>query len=728
MVREGFIAAGLYAAMLALTSTSWAQTPTPAPKPAAAPVYVWQNVEILGGGFVPGVVFHPTEKGLVYARTDIGGAYRYDPLAGRWVQMLDFLGRADSQLYGVLSIGLDPQNPDRVYLAAGEYLGGNARKGAILISKDRGKTFTKTELPFWLGGNADGRSTGERLVVDPKNPQTLWLGTSRDGLWRSDDGALNWTKTTLPAEHVLWVLPDGKGGLYAGVEAKDGKSFYASQDNGLTWATVAGTPKGLMPHHAEFDAGGKLFMTFADAPGPNGVKDGAVRTYDPDNGHWFDITPLKPSSETFGYAGLSLDRQKPGTLVVSTLNRWGSGDEIFRSTDSGKSWKPLSEKSAFETSQAPWLLPYAGGKHDHLGHWIGDIDIDPFDSSRVFYVTGYGLWENRELASIDSGAKLNWRFTNQGLEETAVLELISPPTGAPVFSALGDIGGFRHDDLTSAQNSTYFHPNGVHTRGMDFAEDKPSLIVRTSDRPPFGYYSEDGGKTWTGFASHPVTVTGNDYQTMGIGVSADGASWVWMPAKSEPYVSTDKGQTWVKSSGAPVNSEYHIFPIADRVNPKKFYLYDNRKKTVYASEDGGLTFKVATTSAVDWGGRMRAAPGNEGHLWVGGWNGLNVSDDGGKTFTTMFGIQEAWAVAFGKSAPGETYPALFVWGKLNDREGLYFSSDLGGRWVRLTTPSKQFGSIRGVMAGDPKVFGRLYIGTDGRGVLYGDFKLPEAAK
>jgi hypothetical protein len=38
-----------------------------------------------------------------------------------------------------------------------------------------------------------------------------------------------------------------------------------------------------------------------------------------------------------------------------------------------------------------------------------------------------------------------------GLEETAVLDLISPPSGAPLISGLGDVAGFRHTNLTPSR-------------------------------------------------------------------------------------------------------------------------------------------------------------------------------------------------------------------------------------------------------------------------------------
>ena len=67
--------------MIALAFLIPATAQNPARKPASEP-YVWKNVQMVGGGFVDGIIFHPTAKGVRYARTDMGGAYRLTPRPG----------------------------------------------------------------------------------------------------------------------------------------------------------------------------------------------------------------------------------------------------------------------------------------------------------------------------------------------------------------------------------------------------------------------------------------------------------------------------------------------------------------------------------------------------------------------------------------------------------------------------------------------------------------------
>src|SRR5882672_5361304 len=75
---------------------------------ATADPYTWKNVRIDGGGFVPGIIFNQTEANLIYARTDIGGAYRWDQANQRWIPLLDWVGQNNWGYNGVVSIATDP--------------------------------------------------------------------------------------------------------------------------------------------------------------------------------------------------------------------------------------------------------------------------------------------------------------------------------------------------------------------------------------------------------------------------------------------------------------------------------------------------------------------------------------------------------------------------------------------------------------------------------------------
>lgn len=77
--------------LLALLGTATLTLAVPATLalPTASTPYTWRNVTVGGGGFAPGIVFSPVERGLAYLRTDMGGAYRFDAHAGRWTALED---------------------------------------------------------------------------------------------------------------------------------------------------------------------------------------------------------------------------------------------------------------------------------------------------------------------------------------------------------------------------------------------------------------------------------------------------------------------------------------------------------------------------------------------------------------------------------------------------------------------------------------------------------------
>ncbi|OKK21824.1 carbohydrate-binding protein [Streptomyces sp. CB00455] len=693
------------------TNQQWRLVKTAKAQGAATGPYVWNNAQVVGGGYVTGLVFNPREKGLLYARTDMGGAYRWDAAAEQWIPLTDWAGEKDWNLLGIDALATDPVDPDRLYLSAGTYTNSWAGNGAILRSTDRGRTFQRTDLPFKLGANEDGRGAGERLAINPADNGTLLLGTRKNGLWRSTDHGVTWGQvSSFPVKDgassgagISFVTygPAGSKTIYVGVADKS-TSLYRSTDGGSTWQAVSGQPTGQMPQHGVLSGDGSLYLTYTNVLGPNGVTAGSVWKYTPAGGAWKNVSP---SNGSYGFSGLAVDPQKPSTVMVTTLDRWWPQDEVYRTTDGGTSWKAQAAKSERDASGAP----YVG---TGIGHWMSALAIDPFNSGHVLYGTGSGIWRSKDAGATDSGGTSHWSVGARGLEETSLMDAVAPPGGATVITSMGDLGGFRHDSLTKVPAGRLDHPMMITSTDIDFAQSNPSVMVRVGrggDKD--GAYSTDGGSTWTGFASEPVG-SGDSGQ---VALAADGSAIVWTEAGQAPYRSTDKGANWSKVSGLGNGAVV----VADRSSAKSFYSLSDG--TLYASTDGGATFAARATHLPS--GQLTAVPGIAGDLWIsGGGKGLLHSTDGGRTFTTLPTVQSASALGFGKAAPGAGYQALYLIGTVKDVTGVFRSTDKGATWLRVNDDAHQWGGIGavGVITGDPDTYGRVYVGTNGRGLQYGD--------
>jgi hypothetical protein len=166
-------------------------------------------------------------------------------------------------------------------------------------------------------------------------------------------------------------------------------------------------------------------------------------------------------------------------------------------------------------------------------------------------------------------------------------------------------------------------------------------------------------------------------------------------------------------------------PVADPVNPRKFYVYDGAGLLV--STDGGVSF--APRAALPAGGSnvVRTAPGREGDVWVAlNGGGLARSTDSGASFVRLASVAAAGAVGFGKAAPGTSYPALYLWGTVGAVRGLFRSTDQGASWTRINDDAHEYGGPANgrFVIGDMNTFGVVYMSTAGRGIAYGK---PQAA-
>jgi len=686
--------------------------------------YRWKSVRMGGGGFVSGLIPSRARAGLWYARTDVGGAYRWTETSGSWTPLTDWVSEDETGFLGVESIALDPHAPERVYMLVGiSYFNGG--KSAILRSADFGQTFSVSDVTtqFTAHGNGMGRQSGERLAVDPNDGRILFTGTRDRGLFRSPDSGASWQRV---AALDVTATPNGNGiafvifdpgtvesaaptsRIIVGISRSAEDNLYLSTDGGQSFAPIAGQPRGLTPQRAALSSTGVLHVTYGNGPGPHGTSaeamdKGAIWKVDTKSGAWTDISPLRgPANRAF--CGISIDNQNPERLLATTINTylqqpWGFGDRIFISEDDGQSWVDLIAKKrvAMDPNGFPWIK-------DHAIHWAGSIEIDPFDSAHALVTSGNGVFMTEDL-----GATLStWKFAVEGLEETVPLDAVSLP-GGPLLSVIGDYDGFVHADLSVSPPAGLLSPSMGTTHGLAVAAQKPNILARSGSEL---YLSTDGAAHWSKLERPSKDKNGH------LALSADGAVLLWS-ANSVVQRTATLGSSWSRVKGLTFDAA----PLADSVDANVFYAYDPGSGAFHVSTDAGKSFVPRAKLAPGGAERIRNVPGVASDVWVPlHGKGLARTRNAGREFEAVAGIASCTAIGFGAPAPGKSFPAVYMWGAPEaGPAGVYRSDDAGANWLRVNDDAHEYGGLANgqFILGDANVYGRVYMSSAGRGILFG---------
>ena len=666
--------------------------------------YRWANVAIGGGGFVTGIHLHPQQKDLVYIKTDNGGFYRWNSADKTWIPLTDRFPLAKANYYGGEALAVDPNNPNIVYIAAGQYTAWEL-KGTIFKSSDRGNTWTKLNIDLPMGGDQDQRWTGERLAVNPLNSNIIFFGSRKDGLWKSTDAGTTWSKVTsftptLTDEiGIVSIVFDRQisGLVYANVY---GDGIYKSTDMGVTWSKITGSP--IQTQRMAVANNSTLYVTHRSG----------VSKYT--NGVWTNITPN--SNETF-FNGLTVNPTNPNDLLV-VLGQ-STSTKIYRTLDGGTTW---TEKKVSVNETIPWH-----NSDDPFAIWTSAIEFDPNIPDRVWLSYGFGTWKTDNI----NANPVVWTNYVRGIEQTVSFSLLAPPKGPVLLSGVADINGFYHDNGLNAYPSKTFSRSGAEgmiTMGFAYSENEPLRVVRVGgtewNSTYSGATSTDGGLTWQKFKQW----TANQIP-LRVAVSATNPNlFVVVVSKSQSLRTTDGGASWSKVSGLP-NSQENLWywgqPLAaDRVDGNRFYYYSGGK--LYRSNDGGASFSVVnssfpTDSSSDLQCGLKTVPGIKDEVWLSlDKSGLFRSNDGGQTFTKLSSVEQSYLFAFGKPPTGSNIPALYLYGKVAGMgEGIFRSLDRGETWIRIDSLQNPIGNQPNVMEGSWQEFGLVFIGTNGRGIFYG---------
>lgn len=286
----------------------------------------------------------------------------------------------------------------------------------LFKSKNGGQNWTR------IVRGLDNQFNLSNLVISPKNSQILYISSSEDGIYKSEDEGESWNKLDLGLDKFnIDLLAVSRSDPDWVLAAEAEKGLYQTKDGGKTWSTVKinntkTTAIAFSPQKPELAAVGdnlgnislsndggatwQLQGTIEEAGKINAIafsptsestlfvgteKKGIFQT--PDLGSSFAAINQKNLDKNIRDIVISGNSPTDSWLWVST---WDKG--VFLSKDGGKQWENVSN-GLTKDSQADDL------KSPHFD----DLEISPnFEQDKTLFVGGFdGLFQSTD------GAK-NW--------------------------------------------------------------------------------------------------------------------------------------------------------------------------------------------------------------------------------------------------------------------------------------------------------------------------------
>lgn len=462
-------------------------------------------------------------------------------------------------------------------------------------------------------------------------------------------------------------------------------------------------------------------------------------------------------------SGLGGVDARDGMLICATIGH-KKNDIIYASLDQGTTWKILlcGLTQGKITFDVPYMKPeYNGG--GSLIHWLSDLKINPHYPDMALFNTGTGVFKSKNLTQAKTDGIVEWCSFCQGIEETVHLNVYGIPEGEVlVLDIIGDLGGFAFTSLDTPPENSFADSNGnryITCLNADFTDSDCRTIAATprgnwTGRTKGGVIiTHDQCKTWKRIPDpyglsdeldhfldkiqHPNVDSG------WVAYSADGKRLVRcvqgngiFPSNAVCYTD-DEGEHWEKSRFYDLNGEdmetspIYIHIYADRVNPELFYAVGKASRFFVSYDKAACFYELPLPATFppdmfyrDRSFELRCERGREGILWIAlGEAGLyRFHYESSKETLNVQRItgngESSYCIGLGCPASGSSCRTLYTNGKIQGTYGFYRSNDYGQTWERINNETQMFGSIISI-AGDDRVYGRFYLATGTKGLVYG---------